>query len=39
MRIITDYLDQTASRYPDKIAFVDSRRSLTFGTLQDEWLC
>lgn len=36
MRIITDYLDQTASRYPDKIAFVDSRRSITFGALQHE---
>jgi len=35
-RIITDYLDESARNYPDKTAFVDSKRSITFSLLQDE---
>lgn len=35
-RLVTDYLDETVRRCPDKIAFVDERRSLTFLQLQQE---
>ncbi len=35
-RIVTDYLDSTAKRYPNKIAFVDEKRSITFSQLQEE---
>lgn len=35
-RIVTDYLDQTAKKFPDKIAFVDEKRSITFSQLQKE---
>lgn len=35
-RIVTDYLCQTAKRYPDKVAFVDEKRSITFSKLQEE---
>lgn len=35
-RIVTDYLDHTAMQYPDKIAFVDEKRSITFSQLQKE---
>lgn len=33
---ITDQLDASADRAPDKVAFVDSRRSVTFAELRDE---
>ncbi|MET8800244.1 AMP-binding protein [Nocardia sp. NPDC004568] len=33
-RVITDYLDEWASRTPDKVAFVDSRRQVTFAELK-----
>ena len=36
IRVVTDYLDQTAEKYPDKIAFEDERRSLSFSKLQSE---
>lgn len=34
--MITDYLNETAVRYKDKIAFADERRALTFYELQQE---
>ena len=33
---VTDYLDKSAVNYPEKIAFVDEKRSITFRELQDE---
>lgn len=36
VRIVTDYLDQTAKLYPDKAAFIDERRTMTFSGLQEE---
>ena len=36
IRIVTDYLDQTALQYPDKVAFVDENRSITFRELQND---
>ena len=33
---ITDYLDETASRLPDKAAYVDSNRAITFREIRDE---
>ena len=35
-RIITDYLDETANKYPDKIALTDDKRTLTFTELRAE---
>ncbi len=35
-RIVTDYLDITKEKYPDKIAFVDDKRSITFSALYEE---
>ncbi len=35
---VTDYLDDTASSFPDKIAFVDGRRAITFNELREEAL-
>ena len=35
-RTITDYLDDAAARTPDKVAYVDSRRQLTFAGLRAE---
>lgn len=32
---ITDYLDNTAKMFPDKEAFIDDNKSLTFKTLQE----
>lgn len=29
-RVVTDYLDITAKRYPNKKAFVDEKREITF---------
>lgn len=37
--IVTEYLDDTASRFPDKVAFVDERRGITFKELREEALC
>lgn len=35
-RLITDFLDVYARSTPDKIAFVDAQREITFGHLKDE---
>ncbi|WP_370935623.1 AMP-binding protein [Amycolatopsis sp. cg13] len=35
-RTITDYLDDAAAATPDKTAFVDSQRGVTFGQLKHE---
>ena len=35
-RVITDYLDEWAERTPDKIAFIDSRREVTYAALRAE---
>ena len=35
-RIATDYLDITVRKYPDKVAFVDDKREMTFKQLQVE---
>lgn len=34
-RVVTDYLDNIVKKYPDKIAFVDENRSITFSQLQN----
>ena len=36
MNIITDYLDSSAVRFKDKVAYGDSNRNITFGKLKDE---
>lgn len=36
VRIVTDYLDDTVRSFPDKVAFVDDKRSITFAELQEE---
>ncbi len=36
VRVVTDYLEQTAKKYPNKVAFADERRELTFGQLREE---
>ena len=33
-RTITDFLDEVAERTPDKVAFVDPRREITYGELK-----
>ena len=35
-KVITDFLDQHADATPDKVAFVDSRREVTFAELRAE---
>lgn len=35
-RTITDYLDEMVDRSPDKVAFVDSRRQVTYRQLKQE---
>ncbi|MGD9529017.1 AMP-binding protein [Pseudonocardia sp.] len=35
-RVITDFLDEHADTTPDKVAFVDSRRSVTYAQLRHE---
>ena len=35
-RLVTDYLDRAAEKYPDKKAFIDERRQMTFGEVHDE---
>lgn len=35
-RVVTDYLEETAKLYPDKIAFVDNNRKITFLEIQNE---
>ena len=36
VRLVTDYLDETVQRLPDKVAFCDERRSMSFAALQQE---
>ena len=36
MKSVTEYLDRSAERFPDKIAFGDDRRTITFSELRDE---
>lgn len=36
--LVTDYLEDTARRYPDKVAYVDRKREITFGELRNEAL-
>lgn len=36
--LVTNYLDRTVERYPDKVAFVDQQREITFFGLKDEAL-
>lgn len=35
-RLVTDYLDSTVLKYPDKIAYIDSRRKINFKDLKAE---
>jgi hypothetical protein len=35
-RVITDYLDDAAERTPDKVAFIDPRREVTYAQLKQE---
>lgn len=35
-QVITDFLDKYADETPDNIAFIDSRRQITFGELREE---
>lgn len=35
-RLVTDYLDNSVEKYPNKVAFVDESRELTFHMLQQE---
>jgi D-alanine--poly(phosphoribitol) ligase subunit 1 len=36
IRVITDYLDASVEKYPDKTAFADEKRELSFKIVQDE---
>lgn len=36
MRIVTEYLERSAEKYPNKIAFSDENREISFSSLQDE---
>ena len=36
MTSITDYLNHTAEKFPEKIAFVDEKRAITFSDLRME---
>lgn len=38
IRKVTDYLDRTAAKFPDKVAFTDDARSMTFSELKEEAL-
>ena len=35
-RVVTDYLDNIKDKYPDKVAFVDAKRDITFKGLYQE---
>lgn len=37
--LVTDYLDDTAEKYPDKVAFIDDNGSLTFSQLRYNARC
>lgn len=36
IRLVTDYLDASAKKFPDKIAFADDRREMSFKELYEE---
>ncbi len=36
VKTVTDYLEKTADRLPEKIAFCDEKREITFGEIRDE---
>lgn len=36
MRLVTDYLDASAEKFSDKVAFADEERKITFSQLQNE---
>ena len=36
IQAVTDYLDKTREKYPDKLAFADNRREVTFSELYGE---
>lgn len=36
IRIVTDYLDQSAMNYPNKVAFSDEKREITFQKVKEE---
>ena len=38
MNIITDFLDETAKKFPNKISIVDDKNSITFSNLQESTL-
>ncbi len=38
IRKVTDYLDATAARFPEKVAFTDDARNMTFAELKEEAL-
>ena len=38
-RLITEYLDETVKQFPDKIAFIDKDRKITFQELKNEAFC
>lgn len=35
-KIVTDYLDESADKYPDKIAFTDEKREISFKSVRHE---
>lgn len=35
IRLVTDYLDYAAEHFPDKEAFIDENKTLTFSDLQN----
>lgn len=35
-RVVTDYLDITVTKFPDKVAYIDQSRELTFSSLKKE---
>ncbi len=36
MKAVTDYLEHSAGAYPDKVAFADERREITFSEIRNE---
>ncbi|MBE6084916.1 MAG: amino acid adenylation domain-containing protein [Selenomonas ruminantium] len=36
MTLVTDYLDKTAAKFPNKVAFANEKSAMTFGTLRKE---
>lgn len=36
MKTVTDYLDKSAGTYPDKVAFADEKREITFSEVKTE---